>query len=159
MRADLALLADLRSTHYKLLWDNLRDISEEELSWQPHPEANSIRWVMGHLIWFEEWVPDAIAGEGRYLSDKRPTAYKLESLELIKTRFDDARERLEKVAANISDEDLAREVSYFGAYNVSIMTVLRTHATHLAGHRYQVRYIRGTYSRAHGADKSNFDRW
>jgi len=30
---------------------------------------------------------------------------------------------------------------------------------HLAGHRFQVRYVRGTYSRAHGTSKAFFDPW
>jgi hypothetical protein len=32
-------------------------------------------------------------------------------------------------------------------------------ATALPGHRFQVRYVRGTFSRAHGTRKSDFDPW
>ena len=159
MRLDLQLLADMRSTHYQILWENLRGITEKELNWQVLPEANSVHWIMGHLIWFEEWVPDAITGEGRYLTDEGPLAYRLENLDEIRSRFDSAREQLERVITGVSEGDLLREVNYFGAYNVTILKLLRTHATHLAGHRYQVRYIRGVYSRVHGTRKAEFDRW
>ena len=159
VRADLQVLADMRTTHFQMLWENLRGISETELDWQPHPAANSVRWIMGHLIWFEEWVPDAITGEGRYLTDEGPLAYKLENLEEIRSRFERARERLETVVTGVTEADLAREVNYFGAYTMNIMGLLRTHVGHLAGHRYQVRYIRGTYSRAHRTNKAVFDRW
>jgi len=50
-------------------------------------------------------------------------------------------------------------LSYFGRYDVSITELLKTHALHLAGHRFQVRYVRGTYSRAHGTRKADFDPW
>jgi hypothetical protein len=32
-------------------------------------------------------------------------------------------------------------------------------ALHLAGHRFQVRYVRGSYSRAFGTRKADFDPW
>jgi len=76
--------------------------------------ANSVRWMIGHLAWFEEWAHDALRSEGRYLIDRDPTAY---------------------------------------------LDLLKTHAMHPAGHRFQVRYVRGTYSRAHGTRKSDFDPW
>ena len=55
--------------------------------------------------------------------------------------------------------DLDRRLSYFARYEVSGIDLLKTHAMHLAGHRFQVRYVRGTYSRAHGTRKSDFDPW
>lgn len=54
---------------------------------------------------------------------------------------------------------LARQLSYFGRYDVSVLGLLKTHALHLAGHRFQIRYVRGTYSRAHGTRKADFDPW
>jgi len=33
------------------------------------------------------------------------------------------------------------------------------HTTHLAGSRYQIRYIRGTHGRDQGTEKSAFDPW
>lgn len=34
-----------------------------------------------------------------------------------------------------------------------------THTLHLAGHRFQVRFVRGMYSRARGTSKAAFDPW
>lgn len=79
-----------------LLQRNLTGLTEAEADWRPHPAANPVRWMLGHLAWFEEWAHDALG---------------------------------------------------------------RTHALHLAGHRFQVRYVRGTYSRAHGTRKADFDPW
>jgi hypothetical protein len=50
-------------------------------------------------------------------------------------------------------------VTYFGRYEVTGLRLLETHTLHLAGHRFQVRYVRGTYSRAHGTPKAAFDPW
>jgi hypothetical protein len=55
--------------------------------------------------------------------------------------------------------DLDRQLSYLGRYNVTVLGLLKTHALHLAGHRFQIRYVRGTYSRAHGTSKASFDPW
>jgi hypothetical protein len=64
-----------------------------------------------------------------------------------------------RVYESLNEDDLQKEIDYLGAYNVSIETLIRTHAGHITGHNYQVRFIRGTYSRANNTDKSVFDRW
>jgi len=61
--------------------------------------------------------------------------------------------------SELTEEDLKRPIDYFGAGESTVLTVLKTHATHLVGSRYQVRYIRGAYSRAFGTNKAEFDRW
>lgn len=159
MEPDLKVLADLDSVTYGLLWTNLTAIGDPELDWRPHPAANSIRWILGHLIWFESWLPDAVHATGRYLTDKHPTALDVGGIDDIRERFDTARGRLESLRAKLDRHDLEQEVDYFGAYVVSVKDLFVTHATHLAGHRYQIRYVRGTYARAHATDKATFDRW
>jgi hypothetical protein len=61
--------------------------------------------------------------------------------------------------ARRTEADLEKKLSYFGRYELSELELLRTHALHLAGHRFQIRYVRGTHSRAHGTRKSDFDPW
>ncbi len=156
MLENVQFIDKMDQTTYTLLWSNLRGITEVELDWQPHPKANSARWVLGHLIWFEEWVPDAVNNTGLYLTDDRPRAYHLESLDAIRTRFDAARERYRAMLPTLVEADLERKVSLFGP-ELTIVRALALHTTHLAGHRYQIRYIRGTYSREHGTRKADFD--
>jgi hypothetical protein len=156
---DLKVLADVDAVTYGLLWTNLAAISDPEFDWRPHPEANSVRWILGHLIWFETWLPDAIQNTGRYLIDGHPTAFEVGGIDDARERFDRARDRLEALRATLERRGLEQEVDYFGAYMVSVKDLFVTHATHLAGHRYQIRYVRGTYARAHETDKAAFDRW
>jgi hypothetical protein len=59
----------------------------------------------------------------------------------------------------LDESDLERSISYFSHYEVSGLDLLKTHALHLAGHRFQLRYVRGAYSRAHGTRKADFDPW
>lgn len=153
------LLTEIDEGTYGMLWENLRGVSEAELDWQPLKEANSVRWIIGHLCWFEEWVPDAIEGKGRYLTDKGPSIVEERPYEKLKERFEAARKRFLQVTGALKPEDLQREISFFGRFNVAIGGLLQTHTTHLAGHRYQVRYVRGTYSRVHGTKKADFDPW
>ncbi len=150
---------DLSSFHYDNLSKLLTGITGEELNWHIHPEAMNIRWIMGHLYWFEDWVADAIENTGRYGQDKGPLAYEFEDLDPLLIDFDKANKRRIKIYELLTETDLEKEIDYFGAYSVNVLSLIRTHAGHTAGHRYQIRMIRGTYSRANQTDKSVFDPW
>jgi len=144
---------------WSLLQRNLTGITEAEADWRPHPAANSVRWLVGHLAWFEEWAHDALGQTGRFLVDRDPTAYLDGTIPALLERFTAARATYRARLAALDDADLASQLSYFGRYDVTGLELLKTHTLHLAGHRFQVRYVRGTHSRAHGTQKSDFDPW
>ena len=159
MLLQVQLLDDMDESMWQLLQRNLGGLTEDEADWRPHPKANSVRWLLGHLAWFEEWSHDALAQAGRYLIDRDPTAYLDGTVPELLTRFSKARERYRDWLQRLEAADLDRELSYFGRYNVTVLSLLKTHALHLAGHRFQIRYVRGTYSRSHGTSKASFDPW
>jgi hypothetical protein len=159
MLSPVRLLDEMDEQMGGLLQRNLTGITEAEADWRPHPAANSVRWMVGHLAWFEEWAHDALRQEGRYLIDRDPTAYLDGTMPELIARFTGARTRYRGRLATLVKADLARQLSYFGRYDVSGLDLLKTHALHLAGHRFQVRYVRGTYSRTHGTRKADFDPW
>ena len=159
MLPEVQLLDDMDESMWVLLQRNLGGLTEEEADWRPHPDANSVRWMIGHLAWFEEWAHDALAQEGRYLVDRDPVAFLEGTVPEVLARFTTSRERYRTRLRELEREDLDRELSYFGRYDVTGLSLLKTHALHLAGHRFQVRYVRGTYSRAHGTSKADFDPW
>jgi hypothetical protein len=142
-----------------LLHQNLAGITDAEAFWRPHQDANNIRWIVGHLAWFEEWMHDALLRDGRYLTEKNPSARLLGTIDELIDRLGEARKALRSVVAGLAEDDLSHTVSYFGRYDLSVMELLETHALHLSGHRFQVRYIRGAYSRFMGTPKSAFDPW
>ena len=152
----LERMADRTSS---LLLRNLTGITETEAFWRPHTDANSIRWIVGHLAWFEEWAHDALLGDGRYLTDKNPAAFLEGTIEQLIERLGAARKATRAVVGALAEEDLSHTISYFGRYDVTVMELLETHALHLAGHRFQIRYIRGAYSRFMGMPKAAFDPW
>ncbi len=159
MLPTVKLLDEMDEQMWTLLERNLTGITEEEAEWRPHVAANNVRWIVGHLAWFEEWAHDALGDEGRYKLDRDPNAYLEGTLAEILARFAAARVRYRARLAGLGEPDLARQLSYFSRYDVSVLDLLKTHALHLAGHRFQVRYVRGTYSRAHGTRKADFDPW
>jgi hypothetical protein len=159
MLSQVTLLDEMDESMWQLLRKNLTGITEQEADWRPHPAANPVRWMLGHLTWFEEWACAALERSGRYLTDKDPTAYLDGTVEELLLRFEAARGRYRKRLSALTEADLAQQLSYFGRYDVSVIELLKTHALHLAGHRFQIRYVRGTYSRAHGTSKSDFDPW
>ena len=159
MLPQVKLLDEMDDQMWSLLQRNLTGITEAEADWRPHPAANNVRWLVGHLAWFEEWAHDALGRDGRYLADRDPTAYLEDTIPEIVARFGAARTRYRARLAQLTDKDLTESLSYFGRYDVSGLQLLETHALHLAGHRFQVRYVRGTYARAHGLRKADFDPW
>ena len=159
MLSQVKLLDEMDESMWQLLRRNLTGITEQEADWRPHPAANPVRWMLGHLTWFEEWGCAALDRSGRYLTDKDPTAYLDGTVQELLGRFEAARERYRKQLSALTEADLSQQLSYFGRYDVSVIELLKTHALHLAGHRFQIRYVRGTYSRAHGTSKSDFDSW
>ena len=155
----VSLLSEMSTNAYKSLWGNLKGITEQEADWKPNPESNSVRWVIGHLCWFEEWMADAIENKGRYLTDKKPMIIQEPTVEALKARFDAARARSTNVIGALTPDVLSKELTFVGRVQVTIFNLLQTHITHLSGHRYQVRYIRGTYSRVFHTNKADFDPW
>ena len=159
MLPQVKLLDEMDDQMWSLLQRNLTGITEAEADWRPHPAANNVRWLVGHLAWFEEWAHDALRQDGRYEVDRDPTAYLDGTIPELLARFAAARARYRDRLAELDDAALDFKLSYFGRYDVSGLDLLKTHALHLAGHRFQVRYVRGTYSRAHGTTKADFDPW
>lgn len=148
---------DLAVAQYGILTRTLTAITDEELDWKPHPEANTIRWILGHHLWFETWVTDIILNTGRFLTDTQPLAFSVASVDDFKAQFDELMQKRQAVYETLNAADLEREFSYLGKATYSIAKLIRTHAGHFTGHTWQIRYIRGIYSRAHGTDKTVFD--
>ena len=159
MQPEVRLLDEMDEQMWNLLQHNLGGITEDEADWRPHPQANSVRWIVGHLAWYEEWAHDALRQDGRYLVDRDPTVYLEGTVTELMARFGAARARYRARLDGLTAADLSKRFSYFGRYDLSTLDLLKTHALHLAGHRFQVRYVRGTYSRAHGTRKADFDPW
>lgn len=159
MHALVEQLDAMDESMWTLLQRNLTGLTEEEADWRPHPAANSVRSILGHLTWFEEWAHDALRRDGRYLTDHSPTAVVDGSVRSLLERFATARARYRALMASRTEEMLRDRLSYFGQYEVTELALMQTHALHLAGHRFQIRYVRGAFSRAHGTRKSDFDPW
>ena len=50
-------LKELLSKEDKLLWEIIRELSEDDLYWQPGPESNSIGWIIWHMARVEDmWI-------------------------------------------------------------------------------------------------------
>jgi hypothetical protein len=140
-----------------ILRRTLTGVGDAELDWRMHPEANPIRWLLGHHLWYETWVPDAIEATGRFLVDEKPTSLLVADVDDFWTRFDAAVARRRAVYGGLEPADLDRAFDYLGVAEYSVAQLVRTHAAHFTGHTWQVRYVRGTYSRAFGTDKRVFD--
>ena len=148
---------ELAMAQVGILRRTLTGIGEDELDWRMHPEANPIRWLLGHHLWYEAWVPDAIEGTGRFRVDRKPASLSVTDVGDFWLRFDAAVARRRAVYAGLGPTDLDRTFDYLGVATYTVGQLVRTHAAHFTGHTWQIRYVRGTYSRAFGTDKRVFD--
>ncbi len=140
-----------------ILRRTLTAISDAELDWCPHPQANPIRWILAHHLWYEAWVPNVIDAAHGASSERRLADPDVVSAEDFWARFEPLVERRRWRYARLSDADLTRPVDYLGAPGYTVGRLVRTHAAHFTGHTWQVKYVRGAYSRAFGTDKRVFD--
>ncbi len=164
--SEAAFLSEIDNDSFNWIWGILKGISDDELDWKINEKANTIRWIVGHLNWFEEWSCDAIEETGIYLIREQPTtSFQSDNYEEMKTRFSNAREKYKALTDNITPEQMRRSAEYlYNDYDnkraqIDLRTILAIHSTHFYGHLYQIRMIRGTYSRVNDTDKSKFDKW
>ena len=106
MLPHVKLLDEMDEQMWSLLQRNLTGITENEADWRPHPKANNVRWLVGHLAWFEEWAHDALRRNGRYGVDRDPTAILDGTMPELLSRFAAARLRYRARLAELSDDDL-----------------------------------------------------
>src|SRR5262245_17411321 len=121
MNPQVKLLDEMDEQMWTLLGRNLGGITEAEADWRPHAAANNVRWILGHLAWFEEWAHDALGREGRFLVDRDPTAVLEGTIPEVLARFAAARTRYRSRIAALDDAALASMLSYFGRYDLSTL--------------------------------------
>lgn len=159
MLFQVQMIHELDASVWRLLMQNLSALTDTELDWRPHPAAGSVRGIIGYLAWFEEWTTDALWGDGRYLTDDGPKPYLEASLTEIRSRLEAANARYRRRVEALTEEDLSRRISFLQKQQLSVLDLLRMHPLHLAGHRFQIRYIRAAYSRMKGGKKALSEPW
>jgi len=157
--AKVAWIAHMHEVAFKSLWYFLRRVDEEELDWQIHPAANTMRRILAHLHFVETLTADTVAGVVAPGASRDPKSYEPRPLPELRAQYTAAFKRTQAAMDVLTESDLAREVDMFGVTTATLLQLLENHAAHTAGHTYQIRLIRGTYSRAHHTDKSRFDPW
>ena len=72
-------IADALDKENGFLMEGLDGLGPEELAWQPAPDANSIGWILWHMVRVEDmWiqvlrpVPDGVVGNRRLAREVRP---------------------------------------------------------------------------------------
>jgi len=140
-----------------ILRRTLTNITAEELDWRPHPAANAIRWILGHHLWYEGWIVDVVEGVAGGRADAVERNRPVVDADGFWAAFTPLVARRRARFAALDADDLERPVTYLDAVGYTVGRTVRTHAAHLTGHIWQVKYVRGAYSRAFGTDKRVFD--
>jgi hypothetical protein len=153
------LITELDASVWRLLIQNLSALTDAELDWRPHPAAGSIRGIVGYLAWFEEWTTDALWGDGRYVTDNGPRPYTDLPFVEVRGRLEMANGRYRRRVDELREKDLRRRISFLRKQELSVLDLLRMHPLHVAGHRFQIRYIRAAYSRMRSGRNTVSEPW
>ena len=139
---------------------NLAGISEEEARVRPEPGANSINWLIGHMITIRQRF---LAGfeKGPFLSDSSVEYYKRgskpgesptpapESLATLVDAFQRAQEAMLEVIARLDDEALANPAPFSpGRGPETVGTLLAKMVVHEGYHVGQIGIVRRMLGKA-----------
>ena len=165
---DAALVVASMDDQSRLLFDNLKDVTPEELQWQPAPGMNTIGMLLAHLAIVETWWTMLVV-EKRDPADVRPVLgigddddgmpiaegaapiALLNGKDLASYRGvnDKARAYVRAQAAGISDADLDSEIVRIRPDGTSVSISVRWYLYHIlehfSGHYGQILLLRHLY--------------
>ena len=139
-----------------------KDLTEEQLDWKSCPEANTIRWILGHLL--EQWYgafpkilsagDKALEWEGYKVMRERALARGYsgvvgKGLEQIKIDLIEGKKFLLNGLEKLNDEDLAREIEWFRG-KLPMLNYLIIFVAEIFHHEGQIAAIRGVEKRIKG---------
>lgn len=159
MIPQVQFITELDSSVWRLLIQNLGALTDAELDWRPHPAAGSVRGIVGYLAWFEEWTTDALWGDGRYVTDDGPKPYLDAPFVEVRGRLEMANTRYRRRVEELTEADLRRRISFLRRQELTILDLLRMHPLQIAGHRFQIRYIRAAYSKMRSGRGADSEPW
>ena len=114
----------------------------------PYPASNDVRWILGHLLWYEAWVADVVDGVGGGRAEACDRCRSVRDADEFWSTFEPWADRRRARVAALEAADLDRLVTYLDVPGSTVGRTVRTHAAHFAGHTWQVEYVRGAFSRA-----------
>lgn len=152
MDPKIALLLEMERCVWSHIWQNLTGLTEEEYRWRPLPQANDINWILRHLAGYERYCGNIVRGVdvGREHWPDAPFPQIKRDLEALAAEY-------QRAIAPLRWDDLIHQVPYGRGRPRRLNDLLSYHPLHTSGHRFQIRYIRGTHARLTGRDKSVFD--
>jgi hypothetical protein len=155
----LQLVIEMNEVVWKRFKDDLKDVTPEEIDWQPLPQANTINAIVKHLRIEAEWYltslehgeqsPYQDTASVQQLTDSIPLdfAQNLRELEELYTRFIAAL-RATTLAA-LKRQTVLAQVFPGGSRHPAHLLSFRQ-VVHLAVHWGQIRTIRNLYRKTRG---------
>jgi uncharacterized damage-inducible protein DinB len=157
------------------LFEDLEDISPEELGWQPAPGMNTIGMLLAHLAIVEIWwagmaldlespvtepvIGISVDGDGMPLTENTapPAHFAGKDLVFYRDLLTRARAYVRETYARMMDPDLNRTITRTwdeGTRIISVRWILYHTLVHFAGHYGQIRLLRHMYRSAHAPSRT-----
>jgi uncharacterized damage-inducible protein DinB len=155
------------------MWEDISNMEEEELAWQPSPGMNTIGMLLAHIAivevyWIDTGVrglddsdTDAVLGIGTdddgmpiKAGAAPPVTLKGKDIAFYDVLLVKARAHTHAVAAQVRDEDLERaweRPSRGDSYKINVRWVWYHILEHLAGHYGQILMLRHMYRNQHAS--------
>lgn len=133
----------------------MKNISKEEVNWQPMDEANSIKWILTHLS--QQWnvgIPRILKGDPEFKPEGWPEDYisKPHSFEKLIDDLKKGKNALLRGLEELSLADLEAEISLWGGTKKREYGLL-IYLSEIYHHEGQIAYLRGAINRRRQTDK------
>ena len=94
-----------------------KDLKEEQLDWKSCPQANTVRWILTHLVSeCNAFFPKIAKADKNYAPKDWPADYvgnKSYSLKKIMGDLEDGKKKVFKILDGLKEDDLKKEMDWF----------------------------------------------
>lgn len=155
MSGKVSLMKKVAEIAFERFEEAMKNISKEELDWQPMEEANSIGWILTHLS--QQWnvgIPSILRGDPEFKPEGWPEDYIGRSYSFEKL-MDDLKNGKNAVLRGLEELDpveLEAEIPLWGGTRKREFGIL-AYLSEIYHHEGQIAYLRGAIRRRRQTDE------
>jgi len=155
MSGKVSLMKRFAEIAFERFEEAMKNISKEEVDWQPMEEANSIRWILTHLS--QQWnvgIPRILKGDPEFKPEGWPADYIGRSYSFEKL-MDDLKNGKNAVLRGLEELDpagLEAEIPLWGGTRKREYGLL-IYLSEIYHHEGQIAYLRGAIRRRRQTDE------
>lgn len=155
MSGKVSLMKKVAEMAFERFEEAVKNISKEEVDWQPLEEANSMRWILAHLS--QQWnvgIPGILKGDPEFKPEGWPADYVGRSCSFEKLMDDlkNGKKAVLKGLGELDPAELEAEIPLWGGTRKREFGLL-AYLSEIYHHEGQIAYLRGVIRRRRQTDE------